>query len=85
MSCLHLDEAVEPASPAAQECIGCRDEGRTDWVHLRLCLSCGYVGCCDSSPSRHASAHYTATTHPVMRSFEQGESWRWCFVDEVLG
>ncbi|GIH14565.1 UBP-type zinc finger domain-containing protein [Rugosimonospora africana] len=85
MSCQHLGEAVEPAEPAAAECAGCRAEGRTDWVHLRLCLACGYVGCCDSSPRRHATAHYTATTHPVMRSYEKGESWRWCYVDETLG
>jgi CPA1 family monovalent cation:H+ antiporter len=85
MSCGHLREAVAEPVPEAQECVGCRDEGRGDWVHLRLCLSCGYVGCCDSSPSRHATRHYTATTHPVMRSFEGDESWRWCYVDEALG
>jgi uncharacterized UBP type Zn finger protein len=84
MSCPHLAGAVEPV-PQARECIGCREEGRTDWVHLRLCLSCGYVGCCDSSPARHATRHHAATTHPVMRSFEEGESWRWCYVDEALG
>ncbi|GAA5201534.1 UBP-type zinc finger domain-containing protein [Rugosimonospora acidiphila] len=85
MSCEHLSVAAEPETSPGEECMGCREEGRTDWVHLRLCLSCGYVGCCDSSPRRHATAHYTATTHPVMRSFERGESWRWCFVDEALG
>ena len=55
------------------------------WVHLRLCLGCGHVGCCDSSPMKHASKHYDETEHPVMRSFEPGETWRWCFVDEKLG
>jgi hypothetical protein len=50
-----------------------------------LCLECGYVGCCDSSPRRHATAHHAGTGHPVIRSFEPGESWRWCFVDEVIG
>jgi CPA1 family monovalent cation:H+ antiporter len=54
-------------------------------VHLRLCLGCGHVGCCDSSPQRHATAHFSATHHPVVRSFETGEAWRWCFVDEELG
>jgi CPA1 family monovalent cation:H+ antiporter len=54
-------------------------------VHLRLCLACGHVGCCDSSPERHASGHFHEGGHPVMRSFETGEAWRWCFVDERLG
>jgi CPA1 family monovalent cation:H+ antiporter len=66
-------------------CAGCIADGRDDWVHLRLCLTCGYVGCCDSSPARHATAHATAVPHPVIRSFEPGESWRWCYVDQVLG
>ena len=56
----------------------------TRWVHLRLCLTCGNVGCCDSSPQRHATKHFHRVGHPVMRSFEPGESWRWCFVDEAL-
>jgi monovalent cation/hydrogen antiporter len=54
-------------------------------VHLRVCLTCGHVGCCDSSPPRHASVHFERTGHPVMQSVEPGESWRWCFVDELLG
>jgi CPA1 family monovalent cation:H+ antiporter len=54
-------------------------------VHLRLCLQCGHVGCCDSSPERHATKHFESEGHPVMRSFEPGEEWRWCFVDEKLG
>jgi CPA1 family monovalent cation:H+ antiporter len=54
-------------------------------VHLRLCLTCGHAGCCDSSPNRHATAHFHATDHPVIRSFEVGEAWRWCYVDEKLG
>ncbi len=53
------------------------------WVHLRLCLVCGHVGCCDDSPNRHASKHFRATKHPVMRSFEPGETWGWCFVDQL--
>jgi uncharacterized UBP type Zn finger protein len=52
------------------------------WVHLRLCLSCGHVGCCDSSPGRHATAHARDTKHPVMASFQPGERWAWCYVDE---
>ena len=59
--------------------------GITDWVHLRLCLTCGHVGCCDSSPRRHATRALRGDQHPVMRSIEPGETWRWCFVDEVIG
>ena len=54
-------------------------------MHLRLCLTCGYVGCCDSSPLSHAHGHYDEAQHPVMRSAERGEAWRWCYVDEVIG
>ena len=86
-SCTHLaaSATADPVPVTGDGCVGCLAEGRDDWVHLRLCLSCGYVGCCDSSPRRHASAHYGGTEHPVVRSFEPGESWRWCFVDEVVG
>ncbi|WP_286955684.1 MULTISPECIES: Na+/H+ antiporter [Arsenicicoccus] len=82
--CQHLAEAptfVEPRTHG--ECIGCLAEGTTP-VHMRLCLTCGYVGCCDSSEGRHATRHHEATGHPTMRSFEPGESWRWCFVDGLL-
>jgi uncharacterized UBP type Zn finger protein len=85
VTCKHLSDAGDPTPLAQDECLGCREEGRTDWVHLRLCLECGYVGCCDSSPRRHATGHHADTGHPVIRSFEPGESWRWCFVDEVIG
>lgn len=54
-----------------------------EWFHLRLCLGCGHVGCCDRSPNQHATAHFQTTGHPVIRSFEPGEDWRWCFVDEL--
>jgi uncharacterized UBP type Zn finger protein len=54
------------------------------WVHLRLCLTCGQVGCCDSSKNKHATKHYHQTTHPIIRSFEPGETWRWCYPDELL-
>ena len=85
MSCVHLAAAREPEAQSRDECLGCVAEGRSDWVHLRLCLECGYVGCCDSSPRRHASLHFGEAGHPVMRSYEPGESWRWCFVDEEIG
>ena len=65
-------------------CPDCLAEGYEVWAHLRMCLECGHVGCCDSSPYRHASKHHEDTGHPVMRSFEPGESWRWCYVDRRL-
>ncbi len=83
--CEHLREVrapVEPDTPG--ECGDCLREG-TAWVHLRMCVTCGHVGCCDSSPQRHASVHHESTEHPVMRSAEPGEEWRWCFVDELTG
>ena len=84
-ACEHLQlarGAVRPGTPdGCEECL--RDGTR--WVHLRLCLQCGHVGCCDSSPRRHASGHHQQTGHPVIRSFEQGEAWRWCYVDDRLG
>jgi CPA1 family monovalent cation:H+ antiporter len=83
--CAHLKEApeeVEPRTPGRCEHHRPEDGG---WVHLRVCLSCGHVGCCDSSRPRHATAHYQETGHPVMQSAEPGERWRWCYVDELLG
>jgi CPA1 family monovalent cation:H+ antiporter len=83
--CEHLQAPgppVEPDTPG--ECGDCLREG-TAWVHLRMCVGCGHIACCDSSPQRHASAHYEGTGHPVMRSAEAGEDWRWCFVDELTG
>jgi CPA1 family monovalent cation:H+ antiporter len=82
--CEHLaDDSPDPA-PRTQQCGACDAQG-TSWVDLRLCLTCGEVGCCDSSPWQHASQHAHQTGHPVVRSFEHGESWRWCYVDEMLG
>ncbi|MGI9155452.1 MAG: Na+/H+ antiporter [Marmoricola sp.] len=83
--CEHLREpraSVEPNTPG--ECADCLREGLA-WVHLRMCVTCGNVGCCDSSVGRHATAHFHATEHPVMRSAEPGDDWRWCFVDELTG
>jgi hypothetical protein len=86
MSCHHLDH-LKPVSSAsasyAKGCEDCRKIGGT-WMHLRECLICGHVACCDSSPNRHATAHFHATRHPVMRSVEPGDEWGWCFVDEVM-
>ena len=87
MICEHIRQAGDPnpATPFAGGCPECAAGGFTDWVHLRVCLSCGYVGCCDSSPRRHMSRHAGETTHPVMRSYEPGEFWRWCFDHQTLG
>jgi uncharacterized UBP type Zn finger protein len=83
-SCSHLDSVRITELPEAVD--GCEDCLATGdgWVHLRICLGCGHVGCCDSSPNRHASAHADATGHPIIRSIEPGEAWSWCFVDEVV-
>jgi uncharacterized UBP type Zn finger protein len=80
--CEHLKKAhnVKPNTNGCEECLKMGD----DWVHLRLCLTCGHVGCCDDSKNQHATKHYHATKHPVIRSIEPGESWEWCFVDEMV-
>lgn len=82
--CPHLAELPQP-EPAAQSetCLECLESGHHP-VQLRLCLSCGHVGCCDSSIGRHATAHAEQSGHRVMRSFEPGESWRWCYEDQML-
>jgi uncharacterized UBP type Zn finger protein len=69
---------VHPGSEGCEECLAAGDE----WVHLRLCMTCGHVGCCDDSPNRHATRHYHATRHAVIKSFEPGEDWAYCYVDE---
>jgi CPA1 family monovalent cation:H+ antiporter len=83
-TCTHLEaiEDVEPQTPGV--CGECVTEGRHTWVHLRLCLSCGNVGCCDSSVRKHATRHYETLSHPIMQSAQPGESWRWCYVDELI-
>ena len=82
--CTHLDSIRITTLPApiagCEECL--KTGGR--WVHLRECLSCGHVGCCDSSKNKHATKHYHATKHPIMTSIEPGEDWSWCFIDEVI-
>ncbi len=83
--CEHLKGyCVTPAPRTTDGCEECLRDGH-EWVHLRLCMECGHVGCCNSSPERHADRHYTETGHPVMRSFEPGEAWRWCYVDSLTG
>ncbi|MGW4032511.1 UBP-type zinc finger domain-containing protein [Streptomyces sp. NPDC004838] len=78
---LSMIRDVTPKTP--QGCEDCLREG-TVWVHLRLCLTCGQVGCCDSSPMRHARAHAASAGHPIIQSFEPGEDWRWCFIDDAM-
>jgi hypothetical protein len=82
IACTHLDQ-IHDVEPETQE--GCSDCLRIGgrWLHLRECLTCGHIGCCDSSPNRHARAHAGATGHAIIRSFEPGEDWRYCFVDDV--
>ena len=81
-SCTHLDTIrdVAPSDDGCHECLLTGDR----WVHLRLCQTCGHVGCCDSSPNRHATRHHRETSHPLVRSFEPGEDWFWCYPDELL-
>jgi hypothetical protein len=80
--CPHLS-LIRPVVPRTPE--GCEECLRTGsaWVHLRLCLTCGHVGCCDSSPGKHARLHAHAAGHPIVQSFQPGEDWRWCYVDET--
>ena len=82
-SCNHLDQADIAAQPSSEGCEDCLAVGGR-WVHLRMCRICGHVGCCDSSPSRHASAHFAETGHQLVSSYEQGEDWWWCFVNQVV-
>lgn len=79
--CEHLFEA-RPIPARTRGCEECLLTGLR-WVHLRLCLGCGHVGCCDSSPGRHATKHFIHTSHPVAASYEPGERWAWCYVDET--
>ncbi|MBW3554289.1 MAG: UBP-type zinc finger domain-containing protein [Gemmatimonadetes bacterium] len=80
-ACTHLD-TIRDVVPTAAGCVECLETGDR-WVHLRLCLACGHVACCDSSKNRHATKHFHATGHPIVRSFEPGEDWRWCYADAV--
>src|SRR5262245_28145551 len=81
--CEHVESAVKIHSVTrpGPGCVDCLRIG-SEWVHLRTCLTCGHVGCCDSSPMRHATHHFHATKHPIVTSAEAGETWSWCFVDE---
>ncbi len=80
--CKHLKEATDrqPSTHVCDECVKMHDR----WVHLRLCLECGHVGCCDSSKNKHATRHFHTSHHPIIRSIEPGEAWGWCYVDETM-
>lgn len=78
---LQSDNQTKPKTPeGCEECLKMGDE----WVHLRLCLTCGHVGCCDNSKNKHATKHFHQTKHPVIKSFQPGENWLWCYVDELM-
>jgi uncharacterized UBP type Zn finger protein len=83
-SCTHLDQIQVTERPEATDgCAECLAAG-TPWLHLRLCLECGHVGCCDDSPNRHATAHAGTSGHVLITSLEPGETWSWCYADEVV-
>ena len=83
-ACEHVEEVRDDWEPVAEpECEACAREGRTDWVSLRRCLSCGHVGCCDSSPGQHATGHHKESSHPMVRTLQPGQDWVWCYVDEL--
>jgi len=80
-ACTHTGQ-IQDVQPRTRGCEECLKMGDT-WVHLRLCLTCGHVGCCDSSKNKHATKHFHHTQHPIMRSLERGENWGWCYIDEL--
>jgi hypothetical protein len=80
--CTHLNQ-IKTRTPNTAGCEECLANGMT-WVHLRLCLTCGHVGCCDESEGKHATHHFASTQHAIMRSLEPGETWGWCFVDRIM-
>ena len=81
-TCSHL-EGVQEGVPSARGCEDCLKTG-SRWLHLRLCRTCGHVGCCDQSPNRHATKHFHATAHPIIEGYDPPEAWGWCYVDEVF-
>jgi uncharacterized UBP type Zn finger protein len=81
--CTHLDQIRDAPPRTPDGCEECLATGM-QWVHLRLCLTCGHVGCCDNSQGKHATKHFHRTQHPLIRSFEPGEDWAWCYVDQLV-
>jgi uncharacterized UBP type Zn finger protein len=80
--CTHLDQ-IKDVPPSGDGCVECLQTGDW-WVHLRMCSTCGHIGCCDDSPNRHATKHYHTTKHPIIRSFEPDEEWYYCYPDELI-
>ena len=80
--CTHI-AGIRDVTPSALGCEECLQSG-SEWLHLRICRTCGHVGCCDSSKNKHATKHFHSTKHPLVRSIEPGEDWAWCYVDEVM-
>ena len=83
LTCTHLDMVRDVSPRTPNGCEECLTMGET-WVHLRLCLTCGHVGCCDSSKNKHATKHFRATGHPIIQSMEPGEYWAYCYLDDLL-
>ena len=81
-TCVHVSK-IREVTPSADGCEDCLKIGDT-WVHLRLCRTCGHVGCCDSSKNKHATKHFRDVHHPIVQSLEPGEGWLWCYVDEIF-
>ena len=81
-SCTHTDTIVSDVAPSSTGCEDCLAIG-SHWVHLRRCLACGHVGCCDNSPMRHATGHFQSMGHPIIQSYEPGEDWLWCYLDDI--
>lgn len=83
VNCTHLSDLEVVVPPVATGCVECLATGGR-WVHLRRCVECGHIGCCDSSPNTHATKHFHAVGHPLVQSFEPGEDWFWCYADEAF-
>lgn len=83
-ACEHFEDPNLIITSESKGCEECVKAGRSDWVYLRLCLTCGQIGCCDNSPGKHATAHFHETGHPVIRGFQEGETWAFCFVDDEM-
>ena len=83
VTCRHLADLADDASPSSDGCEDCLRIGGW-WVHLRRCVECGHVGCCDNSPNKHATAHFHEVDHPLVQSYEPGEDWYWCYADELF-
>ena len=83
-TCEHVPEDLTSPPPSPVDgCAECVAAGKRNWVHLRECQTCGHIGCCDNSPGRHATSHFHEVGHPLIRSYEPGEEWWWCYVDEA--